>query len=323
MTSLYMHTKKTLTNGPKYPSSWLTKLTINHEHQPGAPAMWQPTTWRFRDRMWRGGSQPWIRKCHINIRLNRNSSRNMLHYHYIAICNMYIYIAIYCNTVYGWKGDVWINTCFNDLDDDHLLEKTKWRYVIARAAIFEMTVEEHGSTKTTTISRRKAGQLQQQTVFYHFSACHQRPRVLASSQMPQMHSIHWSAAERRNYIHTGKLSKLLDHSKHNKLNEKSNTTGEKKGQVENIHSSRLAPFCSPETWPCIFRHLPQDHWDRRQLRLPLFSFCSLRILVAFTYSPNINLASTIPRALSIHEYPRYSNGYPMCILSILSPAFPA
>ena len=30
-------------NGPKYPSSW---LTINHEHQPGAPAMWQPTTWR-------------------------------------------------------------------------------------------------------------------------------------------------------------------------------------------------------------------------------------------------------------------------------------
>ena len=97
----------------------------------------------------------------------------------------------------------------------------------------------------------------------------------------------------------------------------------KKGQVENIHSSRLAPFCSPETWPCIFRHLPQDHWDRRQLRLPLFSFCSLRILVAFTYSPNINLASTIPRALSIHEYPRYSNGYPMCILSILSPAFPA
>ena len=108
MTSLYMHTKKTLTNGPKYPSSWLTKLTINHEHQPGAPAMWQPTTWRFRDRMWRGGSQPWIRKCHINIRLNRNSSRNMLHYHYIAICNMYIYIyiyiAIYCNTVWmkGW-----------------------------------------------------------------------------------------------------------------------------------------------------------------------------------------------------------------------------
>ena len=157
---------------------------------------------------------------------------------------MYIYIAIYCNTVYGWKGDVWINTCFNDLDDDHLLEKTKWRYVIARAAIFEMTVEEHGSTKTTTISRRKAGQLQQQTVFYHFSACHQRPRVLASSQMPQMHSTHWSAAERRNYIHTGKLSKLLDHSKHNKLNEKSNTTGEKKDKWRTSTLRGWLPFAA-------------------------------------------------------------------------------
>ena len=127
--------------------------------------MWQPTTWRFRDRMWRGGSQPWIRKCHINIRLNRNSSRNMLHYHYIAIC-IYIYILQYIVTLYMDERVMSkINTCFNDLDDDHLLEKTKWRYVIARAAILEITVEEHGSTKTTTISRRKAGQLQQQTVF--------------------------------------------------------------------------------------------------------------------------------------------------------------
>ena len=92
----------------------------------------------------------------------------MLHYHYIAIC---IYILQYIVTLYMDERVMSkINTCFNDLDDDHLLEKTKWRYVIARAAILEMTVEEHGSTKTTTISRRKAGQLQQQTVFFTTSA---------------------------------------------------------------------------------------------------------------------------------------------------------
>jgi hypothetical protein len=64
--------------------------------------------------------------------------------------------------------------------------------------------------------------------------------------------------------------------------------------VENIHSSRLAPPCSPETWPCIFRHLPQDHWDRRQLRLPLFflfveNSCGLQIFTQhksrFHHSP--------------------------------------
>ena len=164
-----------------------------------------------------------------------------------------------------------------------------------------MMVEEHGSTKTTTISRRKAGQLQQQTVFYHFSACHQRPRVLASSQMPQMHSTHWSAAERRNYIHTGKLSKLLDHSKHNKLNEIIKYNRRKKKRTSGEHPLfEVGSLLQPGN---VAMHLSAP--TTRSLRpaaaeTPTLFFCSLRIFVAFKYSPNINLASTTPPC---PEYP--------------------
>jgi hypothetical protein len=41
-------------------------------------------------------------------------------------CNMYIYILQYIVTLYMDERVMSkINTCFNDLDDDHLLEKTK------------------------------------------------------------------------------------------------------------------------------------------------------------------------------------------------------
>ena len=159
-----------------------------------------------------------------------------------------------------------------------------------------MMVEEHGSTKTTTISRRKAGQLQQQTVFYHFSACHQRPRVLASSQMPQMHSTHWSAAERRNYIHTGKLSKLLDHSKHNKLNEiiKYNRRKKKKDKWRTSTLRGWLPFAARKRGHASFGTYHKitetgGSWDSHSFFLFVENFRGLQIFTQhksrFHHSP--------------------------------------
>lgn len=39
----------------------------------------------------------------------------------------------------------------------------------------------------------------------------------------------------------------------------SNTTGEKKRTSGEHPLFEVGSPCSPETWPCIFRHLPQDH----------------------------------------------------------------